>query len=214
MARGGRGRSPFTTSFGACPELCRRADGFTLVELLVVSLLLGVISLTTYSGLSVGVKTWKRIEFSMKEVDLAVGWKRFRKDFVAQPLFRAIGFYGITGEVSFPGLVRVTDGEGEVHEEVGRIRYLFDPSAHSLCREVVTYAGLASDGTLECRPVVSDVEKISFEFFGLDEAPGSPGRWRSAWEGEKPPLAVRLKIAFTGPGGKGEIEKQFTATTP
>ncbi len=113
--------------------------GFTLIELMVVSLLLATISFTTYSGLSGGVQIWKRIEKSGQEVDVALGWKKLKKDLVAHVPNSEIGFIGSSRELSFPGLVTVIDSNEGAHQEVGRIRYHFNEAENTICREEVSY---------------------------------------------------------------------------
>lgn len=210
----GLGRSRLTVMSGVYREHRRRVDGFTLLEILVVSVLLAVISLATYSALAVGVRIWKRTEVSVQELDVVIGWKKFRKDVVDNFSFRAIGFTGTPQEVSFPGLVTVKVGGGLTREEVGRIRYLFNESGQNLCREEVAYSDLVRGLNSECRPVFSSVGNLSFKYYGRAEGKGSLGSWRPAWDGEKPPIAVRMTIAFKGSEGKGEIEKQYTAVLP
>ncbi|MBI4365965.1 MAG: prepilin-type N-terminal cleavage/methylation domain-containing protein [Deltaproteobacteria bacterium] len=190
--------------------MCIGNDGFTLAELLVVSLLLAVVSLTAYAGMAGGVRIWKRIDASVKEVDLALEWKRFRKDLVGQVPFQQIGFRGADDEVAFPGLVTVLDNNGVPHEEVGRVRYRFDAANRQLCREELTYAE-AAKGIERCRPVLSEVGKVTFAYFGAEEG-GGAGNWRTDWEGAQAPLAVRMRIAWEGTGGK--IAKQYTVTLP
>lgn len=169
----------------------------------MVASMMAVILLTAYSALFAGVRIWKRVESSVREVDLVLGWKKLRKDLVNYIPLRAIGFSGDFREVSFPGLVTVKSGDGPTHEEVGRIRYVYDGTLHLLCREETTYVDVVRGAGSECRPVVSSVGSASFEYY--------VGGWRKEWRAETPPLAVRLKIALEG-GGK--IEKQFTATLP
>ena len=173
--------------------------------------MMAVILLTTYSALFAGVRIWKRVESSVREVDLTLGWKKFRKDLVGVIPFKAIGFSGAPREVSFPGLVAVKGADDLTHEEVGRVRYLFEGTRHLLCREETTYVDLVRGAVPVCKPVVSSVGSASFEYYVLEGAPGSGGSWVAEWRGKTPPLAVRLKIALEGGGG---VEKQFTATLP
>lgn len=184
-----------------------KQEGFTLVELLIVSLLLSVISLTAYGGLAGGVRIWRRVEASVGELDLVLGEKRFRKDLVNRVPFGGIGFTGDSGQVSFPALVTVGAGEA-VHQEVGRVRYLFDEPDHRLCREEMTYASVVAGAETDCRPVISSVEKLSFKYYNPE------GGWLSGWAETTPPLAVRMEATIKRTGSEGEITKQFTVALP
>ncbi len=200
-----RGQSLFIGIFGA-------RSGFTLVELLVVLSLLTAISLTAYGGLAAGVRIWRVVGASIKEVDIIIGWKKFRKDIVNHLPFHGIEFYGTPQEISFPGLVTVKEEEGSTHQEVGRIRYRFDEQSHCLCREEITYPDLVRGSDPDCRPVLSSVKDVTIKYYGKEE--GSLGSWHSVWEGEKAPIAVRLAITLEGTGEKSEIAKQYTTTLP
>lgn len=204
--KGERGRSRFI----ATPAI----NGFSLLELMIASVLLGVISMATYSGIDGGVRIWKRVEVSVKELDLALGWKKIRKDLANYTPFRSIGFHGTDLGISFPGLVTVKGEGGQPHKEVGRVRYLFEEINHQLCREEITYAEAVRNTTGKCQPVISAVESVAFEYYGLEGSPGGVGSWQKIWDGVTPPLAIRMKIALEKVGGKVGIEQQYTATFP
>ncbi len=182
------------------------------MELLVVLSLLTAVSLTAYGGLAAGVRIWRCIGASIKEVDLMIGWKKFRKDLVNHLPFQEIELYGTPREISFPGLVTVKEAEGLTHQEVGRIRYRFDEPNRCLCREEITYPNLIRGFESDCQPVISSVKDVTIKYYGKEEGPANLGSWRSVWEGEKAPIAVRLVITLEGTGERSEIAKQYTAT--
>lgn len=183
------------------------------MELLVVSVLLAVVSFTSYAGLAGGVRVWRRVDASVKDVELAMAWRRIQKDVVNIVPFRAIGFAGARTQIAFPGLVIVIGKEGWTHEEVGRIRYLFDALNHQLCREAITYAELAN-GVTDCRPVISSVKDVAFSYFGQKEGPGTTGGWSTAWEEEKGKAPMAIRMAITVDESGGNIAKQYTASLP
>ena len=212
--RKGLGSSLFTDMFGAM----KTRSAFTLVELLIVLSLLTAISLAVYGGVAAGVRIWKSIDASINEIDFIMGWKRFQKDMVNHLSFHGIEFYGTPDEFSFPGLVTVKDSEGLTHQEIGRIRYRFYESNRNLCRETITYPnliqGLGSESWAGCQPVISSVKDVTIKYYGKEDGPASLGSWRSAWQMESAPIAVRLLITLEGTGEKSEIAKQRTATLP
>ena len=182
-------------------------------------MLLATISFTTYSGLAGGVHIWKRIEASIQEVDLALGWKKLRKDLVAHVPNREIGFIGKSRELFFPGLVVVKGVDDVVHQEVGRIRYHFNESENTICREETTYAKISEDMAANCREVFSHVGNVSFKYYGVEKSSDEPdaaksGGWYTEWLEGGSPIAVRMEITLKGAGEKGEIKKQYTATFP
>lgn len=181
---------------------------------MIVSSLLAVISMATYSGIDGGVRIWKRVEASVSELDLVLGWKKVRKEVVNAIPFQPIGFHGNDVNVSFPGLVTVKGVDGQTHKEVGRIRYLFEGGSHRLCREELSYVDVVRKTPTSCRPVVSSVESVTFEYYGKEGDVSSVGSWRKGWNAETAPLAIRMNIALEKVGGKVGVTQHYTATFP
>ena len=156
-----------------------RRRGFTLTEILLVSAMFAVISLAVFNAFSNGFKLWARGQHVMVEGDTAIFLDRFAEDLRQTVIISGIPFKGTGTEISFPAIIWApTDANGsrakeEMGEQMGAIRYAFDPSQNKIFRYQATYGQALKgqwSGPIE---VANLIEDISLHYYfkadkGLD----------------------------------------------
>lgn len=188
----------------------KKSQGFILIELLVVVVILAIIATAIFSTLAAGLKIWKRVSATAYLNEMLFSWEELQKNLNNQIPFQGVGFKGTEKEVAFPVLLSFQEEEKEGLGEVGIVRYYFEgEKCRCLCREKKSYGEYLENVERPCTPVITGVEDISFEYFGSGEGVKALSSWQTQWPYPANPVALRLKIGF----GK-ENEKEFTTLIP
>ena len=160
----------------------RRRRGFTLLELIVVTSILGVVVGAVAACIASGIRVWERAQtMGVLEARCLVGMEILERDLRNAFLFYDIRFRGEAGSLSFPGLAHAGDwmaeGAQEVESEtvIGRISYALDDSRSVLLRTVSPYSA-EDDGQRRTEAVVSGIVDLSFKYFEDGERVSD---WRS-----------------------------------
>jgi prepilin-type N-terminal cleavage/methylation domain-containing protein len=112
---------------------------FTLIEVMVVLLILGVTIAVIGACLAAGIRVWDSARtFGAVESDALLAIEQIGRDLRNTFEFNDIPFEGDERAVAFPGIVR-TGAEGA--SRLGRIRYALDTAEHRLIRETAVYDG-------------------------------------------------------------------------
>ena len=103
--------------------------GMTLIELLITTIILSVISTAIYASLNSGLKIWKRINQPLAHEDLDIFFDRFGRDLRNCARFTGLTFTGTQERVEFPAILPSPRFGGDV---IGRVSYAYDPQAKPL----------------------------------------------------------------------------------
>jgi prepilin-type N-terminal cleavage/methylation domain-containing protein len=153
--------------------------GFTLTEILLVSAMFAVISMAVFNAFSNGFKLWARGQHVMVEGDTAIFLDRFSEDLRQTALITGIPFKGDSTQLSFPAVILgPTDSNGSrsqegIADQLGAIRYVFDPSQKKIFRSQATYGQALKAQWSPPIEVANLIEDISMRYYfkadkGLD----------------------------------------------
>lgn len=170
----------------------------------MVTAILAVISTVIVSTLSAGIRVWKSVQGRIEEKEFLFAWKQLQRDLRNQVRFDRLQFVGETESFFFPHLVPFRDEKsGKTFQEIGRVRYSFDPEQQSLCREILSYRDLQKSKSALCTPLIAGLSGASFEYFGSSKVNGKASgeetefiAWHNTWEGNTAPAMVRLHLFF------------------
>lgn len=190
--------------------------GFTLVELLLVTVLLSVIGAAVYAAFSSGVNLWQRINAEMRVEDINLFFDKVARDLRSTFYFTAIRLQGTASRISFPAVVSLRTEEG-VKQQPGQISYQFNTQYRRLERKEADYSQVyRGKGGLE-HALLDDIQSFHVQYYYY-EPEQEEYLWTQAWpiqEGTfgqetEPtlPLAVRMTIGIKD----GNTKRQFTKT--
>jgi general secretion pathway protein J len=195
----------------------KRAAGFTLMEMIVGLVLLGLMSLALFSAMRMGVQSWERAETkSQRVVDLRIVEGVLRREIgKAYPLrvglanenkiafegdsrglrfLSALPAHFTTGGLSWISLETVNSSDPENRDTrnlVLRYTVLDGPS------QDFSPLDKATDQTVLLR----DLESVEFDFYGQESETAEP-TWRRDWSASaRLPSLVKLNLTFRSGSG-------------
>jgi general secretion pathway protein J len=173
-------------------------SGFTLVELLVAVVLLGMLSLLLFGGLRFGTRAWE----SATNGDTGTNRVRAAQDAVAfelkgiYPFFvlasmssRYVQFDGGPAAMTF--FAPSPDDDGNLNVET-----LSLDSDGTLALNTRPELGLNRTATATHRALIRGVAALDIAYFGA-LAPGAPPRWQSIWRNASTlPSLIRVRVTM------------------
>jgi prepilin-type N-terminal cleavage/methylation domain-containing protein len=166
--------------------------GFTLVEILIVTMILAVISLAIFSTFSNGMKIYNRINSEATSEDLVIFCDRFGHDLRNSFNFTLINFTGKAEALEFAGIINSPRME---KRSVSRIKYVFDPSLEKINRFIGDYSAIYSGEEDSFRQALDKVKSCVFSYYYFDNKT-KEFAWDVQWEKEGLPSAVRMELEF------------------
>jgi len=178
--------------------------GITLVELLVVTAIMAVISLATYTTLSNGLKIWNRVNKQIPEEDLDIFFDKITHDLRNCIKFAGINFQGQKDRVEFASIVNSRPLKGET---VGQVIYRYNPSGNILSRIGKDFTQLYTGEESETAFPLSNLQSVKFEYYFFDKET-KEFLWQEEWMLEGVPAAIKIVLGFT----QGKEVQNFTRT--
>ena len=182
--------------------------GLTFIEMLVALALLTLVAGAIAATLSGGLSVWQRAQtVGTRDQELQVAFLQLQHDLHGARRFAPIPFEGAYDAVSFPALVtterplpraQAKDPRQAEEEDMvlGRLGYFFDSGHRCVCRSSFEYRDVRLKRVKDaCRPLLTDVERARFAYYGWDDASAGYG-WVSNWCSPAPPLAVKIEVGW------------------
>lgn len=184
------------------PSLELRLDAaFSLIELLVVTAIIGVVVAAIGACLAGGIRVWDSARtFNETEAETLVAFRLMRKDLANTFRFPGIPLTGDGEQLEMAG-VQVSPPEPGADEaltgRVGAIAYRWDRSGRTWLREWIPFAWDESDLRRTLTEVlVRDVRGVALQYAAAPEAGGGELRWAEAWSNPTNlPVAVQVELS-------------------
>ena len=183
-------------------------EGLTLVELLIVTVILAMVSLAVYSTLNSGIRIWRKVSQHIPEEELAVFFDKFTRDLRNTIVSESMSFQGAAHRLEFPSLVSSQKLEITT---IGRVVYNYDQNGEKLVclQEDVSdiynhHEGTekyALKGVVSCRFSYYNYDKQVKKYFWAEE--NLPNTF---------PMAVRMELEFAD--GAKQVSFTRTVTIP
>jgi hypothetical protein len=178
--------------------------GLTLVEMLIVSMILGVISITINSALNSGVRVWRKINQELPQEAINIFFDKFTTDLHNTFNSTNIKLEGDDERLELPAFVSSRRFSGRLP---GEVIYVYDKGKDELYRQAKDYSDVYSDKQGVITPLIKNIHSLKFTYYFF-EAERKYYAWVDTWEKEWLPQAVRVELEVND---ENKI-KQFTRT--
>ena len=177
-----------------------RADGFTLVELLIATTLLALLSVILFGGLRFGARAWEAGGESIERTgEVEAVQELLRRTLVEAVLPEPAGAVpepsvaGTGGRVSFFAPLPHHLGTGGI----GRYALALDERGQLLIAWEPRRPERRLEAPLSASPsaVLQDVAALNLSYYG-SLAPGETPSWHESWNSRTLPLLIRVRIDF------------------
>ena len=182
--------------------------GFTLIEILVATSILGVIGLTILTTFGSGLHVYERVQaFGGSQAEVLLALEEMERDIKNVFPMSTVAFEGDSHRIAFPAVIEILeiiDGKESVVPSVGRISYYIDEATYidnagkSLMRVEQNYslAIAGGDAQEDQGESLALIEELAFEYYYYDENAQTYG-WQNSWSGEEETLLSGVKIEIT-----------------
>lgn len=183
-------------------------SSFTLIELIIVTALIAVISLAVYSTFNNGIKLWQRVNRQGPEEDLAIFLDKFAFDIRNTFKFTGMPFIGKPEGFELATLLNSQDLKART---VGRVAYFYDPQTELLYRQEKDFSQLyqGKDGSIIHS--LSNIKSVKFSYYFYDKETKN-FIWLEEWAKEGLPQAVRIELNYNDGKEDKNVTKSVSIT--
>ncbi len=173
--------------------------GFTLVELLVVTAILGLAMAAIGACLSGGIRVWDTArQFGRIESDVYLAMDRMSHDLRNSFPYYRIPFNGDGYEAAFPGLVAA---EANAEPSLpGRITYWHEPATEQIMRSEF----LADGDRVSDEILATGVKELKFRYAYMTDDPNPRLAEADSYQGTNAPRTVSIAITAVNPEAVSE----------
>lgn len=158
-----------------------KVSAFTLIELIISSLIFSVVAVAVYFVFSGGINVWESAK-DTRDYDRSL---RLAGEVIARELRNSfkisnISFEGDKDIISFAGIWKDFSSEEAPEDVLGRITYFLNQE-NIFCRKRQTYQEVFQGTEAgKIKELISDVSELSFSYFGFDDE-SETYQWRNSW---------------------------------
>jgi prepilin-type N-terminal cleavage/methylation domain-containing protein len=214
--------------WGSIVSKAHKGKGFTLIEMMLVAVLLGIVGLAIVATFAGGMKLFHRAEsYTAAKADVLLAMEKMERDLRNTFALKGIDFIGEAHRMTFSAILDTASAEDRAGGSLGSVAYFRDDgfSKGALSREEKPYAQAVQKEDLEHGDItaLAPIEEINFQYFYFDPEAGTYS-WVNSWDRsearearekgspfakgvtgsenrqEDIPLGVKIKIKFTDGG--------------
>ncbi len=178
----------------AIEQHSNRMRAFTLIELLIVSVLMSVVSLALYATFNSGIKIWQRISQTVIDEDASIFLSKFRRDLSNGVRFAGIDFSGDSQQIRLPALIYSPQ---LALRTVGEVIYAYKDGEISRKERDFSHIYGQQEGFYES--VLKDLEYCKFTYYSYDRE-AKEYFWEEEPAEGSLPLAVKIELEYKGAG--------------
>lgn len=143
---------------------------FTLIEILLVTSLISVISVAIVHTLVNGLKIWQRAGGLDQQEDIAIFFDRLGQELRNSVSFSQMHFDGTKDRIDFgtivrtPADVKVSHGNNEYVNQIGRVEYYFDGTKKDIYRSQANYSQALNNAFGRKRLLLHRIQSLKFQY--------------------------------------------------
>ena len=180
--------------------------GFSLVELLVVTSMLGIISLAIFSTFNNGFKVWQRVNKSLGQEDLGLFFDELSQDLNNCVKSVSIPFTGDRNNLGVPTLVNSAQLKIRT---VGLATYSYDQQSGVLNRQQKDFSQVYSRQESDTVLLLKNIASFKFAYYYFDKQK-QEYLWKEEWSEPGIPLAIRVELSLNDLSGTDKIIRSIT----
>jgi type II secretory pathway component PulJ len=191
----------------------RPSNAFTLVELLLASGLVALMSVGIFTAFVNGARLWERVAAVSRSLEIAIFLDRWGEDLRKSMPISGIGAKGISSRFSFPTIVYTrADAHGRhafdewVHQ-IGAVQYYYEPETKTIYRRQANYSQALKGQWGPPAPQVQGIEEMEVRYYTHQIG---QARYQSQLDGHWP-TGVRVTVT-TGEGETAQRWQKFLPT--
>jgi len=139
--------------------------GLTFIEMLLATVMVGVISVALYGMLANGITVWGELNKETSQIDINLFFERLEMELKNCIYFKDMKFVGGKEGFSFPAVVVGLNRDNGFSEGLGRIEYFYSPGEGMLRRNYIDYQQLNSIQRQPARVLVSNIIAMDFSYY-------------------------------------------------
>jgi len=187
-----------------------KLKSFTLVEVLLVSSLIAVVGIAVFHSFGNGLKLWAKATRLNRQAEVAICFDKMGEDLRSFAGVSGINFKGTSSQISFAAVVmtRADSKSSRAFEglinQIGAVRYRFDPAEHTILRRQVNYAQAIKDSwSSQELPVAEGITEMDFHY---QVASDKGFLLKEAIDGMIP-SGVMVEIHFSDDSGEHQLKR-------
>jgi len=172
-----------------------KRNAFTLIELIIATVILAVIVVSISSIFSIGIKAWRRGNEGHELQKVRIALLKIQKELRNSFFFSKIAFKGASSEITF-SLSIPEDNTEKIYIITYRMDENKDTGAKNLVREKRLFTENPQDEKETIKEPVFSVRSIAFKYaYKLKD--GSNGfEWQDSWPESQQGIPRAVKISF------------------
>ena len=182
----------------------KNQKGFTLMEVIIAATLFAVIISSAYGIFSMGIQIWRRTQGrSLEDRRIILAFERMGRD-IRQCLRlpeqseglgkRVLTFQGDATSFEIPGFVQFVNKRKQEMIQPGTIRYEWDRSKNSLCRQALSTTDHYLRRSPDCAVIAGAIKKARFEYLMYNTFTKGYS-WYDDWKSDDGlPQAIKVTI--------------------
>lgn len=172
-----------------------KRNAFTLIELVIATVILAVIVVSICSAFSVGIKAWRRGNEGQGLQKVRLALLKIQKELRSSFFFSRAAFKGASSEIIFPLSIPEENIE-KIYIITYRMDENKDTGARNLVREKRLFTENPQDEKEAIKEPVFPVKLIAFKYaYKLED--GSNGfEWQDSWPETQNNIPSAVKISF------------------
>ncbi|MBN1405357.1 MAG: prepilin-type N-terminal cleavage/methylation domain-containing protein [Candidatus Omnitrophica bacterium] len=170
----------------------RSAEGFTFIELMVVTAIISVILLALYAMFDNGIKIWQQVNKPIPKEDVDIFFDKFAYDLRNTFKMKGVNFTGAENIFEFAALVTSSRLDKRT---VGRVVYFYDTQAEAVKRKRMDFSDIYNRDEGEIEDMLKNVKSLRFQYYFYDTQT-KEYLWQQDWLNEEPPIAVEITLEF------------------